>query len=143
MYLAPEDQVIQVDRGQGTITRRPPRVAQDRPFRYSTPGDRTCVSGIRRWGADFWMLGMGSVAGVPVIRWMRSNPEGGYTEVYLAPSLDCRPLKTYTVYKRFGLLPTFINSTEAVSVELGEPKAELFALPTGLREILEPPAAPR
>jgi hypothetical protein len=138
LYLAPDDLVVRVDHQQKTITRRPPILWDERPYRYSSPGDRTCVSGIRHWGAHFFLRGPDRVAGVPVIKWIGSNPGGGYTEVYLAPSLDCRPLKTHIVIRKLGIFPTFVSTTEAVSVELGEPKAELFALPSGYREVEDP-----
>lgn len=138
MYLAPDDQVIRIDHGAGTISRREPLIWNDRPYRYSSPGDRTCASGIRHWGAHFFLRGTDTVAGVAVIRWTGANPGGGYTEVFLAPSLDCRPLKTHVVLRKFGVLPTFISTTEAVSVELGEPKPELFAVPSGYREVEDP-----
>ncbi len=137
LYLAPEDTLIQVDHERKSITRRQPRIWNERHYRASTPGDRTCVSSIRQWGTTFFLRGQDTVAGVPVIRWTGANPGGGYTEVYLAPSVDCRPLKTYTVYRKLGIIPTFINSTEATSVELGAPKPELFALPTGYHETKE------
>ncbi|MDP2996488.1 MAG: hypothetical protein Q8N47_03300 [Bryobacterales bacterium] len=137
MYLAPDDVVVRVDHQRKSISRRAPLLWNDRPYRYSTPGDRTCLSGIRRWGAHFFLRGTDTVAGVPVIRWSGANPGGGYTEVCLAPSLDCRPLKTHTVHRRFGILPTSISTTKAISVEWGEPKPELFALPAGYRESKE------
>jgi len=137
MYLAPDDVVVRLDHQQKTISRRAPLMWNDRAHRYSSPGDRTCLSGIRHWGTQFFLRGTDTVAGVPVIRWSGANASGGYTEVFLAPSLDCRPLKTRTVYRKFGILMTSTNTTEAVSVELGEPKPELFAVPTGYRESKE------
>jgi hypothetical protein len=138
LYLASEDQVIRLDHQQKSVTRHPPILWNERPYRYSSPGDRTCVSGIRHWGAHFFLRGPDRVAGVPVIKWIGSNPGGGYTEVYLAPSLDCRPLKTHIVIRKFGIFPTFVSTTEAVSVQLGEPQAELFALPSDYREVEDP-----
>ncbi len=135
MYLAPEDRVISIDHEQKTIARRAPLMWDDRPYRYSIPGDRTCLSGIRHWGTHFFLRGTDTVAGVPVIKWMGSNSGGGYTEIYLAPSLDCRPLKTHTVYRKFGVVPISTSTAEAVSVELGEPKAELFFIPSAYREV--------
>lgn len=137
LYLAPDDTVIHVDHERKTITRRTPLIWNERHYRASTAGDRTCVSAVRQWGTTFFLRGTGAIAGVPVIRWTGANPGGGYTEVHLAPSVDCRPLKTYTVYRKLGVLPTFMSTTEAVSVELGEPKPELFALPAGYRETKE------
>jgi hypothetical protein len=138
MYLAPAGVVVHVDHQQKTVTRRPPVLWNERPYRYSTAGDRTCVSGIRHWGVHFFLRGAEKVAGVPVIKWIGSNPGGGYTEVYLAPSLDCRALKTRVVMRKLGIFPTFISTTEAVSVELGEPQAELFAVPSGYRQVEDP-----
>ncbi|MBI4877257.1 MAG: hypothetical protein HY822_21730, partial [Acidobacteria bacterium] len=138
LYLAEEDRVVHVDHAQKTVRRRAPMMWTDRPFRRSTPGDRTCLSAIRHWGAHFFLRGTDSVAGVAVIRWVGANPGGGYTEVYLAPTLDCRALKTRIVYRKLGILPASISTTEAVSVQLGTPKPELFAVPSDYREGKEP-----
>lgn len=137
MYLAAEDQVVRIDHEARTISRRPPTLWEDRPYRYSTPGDRTCMSGIRHWGTHYFLRGSGTVASVAVIKWTGANPGGGYTEVSLAPSLDCLPLRIRIVHRKLGVFPTFISTTEAVSVELGEPKPELFALPSGYRNVKE------
>jgi hypothetical protein len=79
-----------------------------------------------------------TVAGLAVARWYRTLGNGGYEEEYLAPLLDCIGLKSYSIRRNALWLPTFIDSSEATSVEFGEPAADLFTLPRGYRQVDDP-----
>lgn len=138
LYLAPENEIVTVDDTNQTIARREPLIWHDLPYRRSVPNDSTCRSGILHFGTDFNMKGTFTVAGVAVVRWYRTLGNGGYEEEYLAPSLDCIPLKMYSIRRNALWLPTFINSSEATSVEFGEPVADLFTLPPGYRQVEDP-----
>jgi hypothetical protein len=129
LYLAPLDRVVAVDHWRHTASFRAPSVWQDRPWRRSADGDSECATGIRHFGGDFKRAGSSTVAGVPVVRWTRKIAQDGDQDVYLAPSLDCYPLKTYASIRNRWFLPIYTESVEAVQVKLGEPDPALFALP--------------
>jgi hypothetical protein len=129
LYLAPLDRVVSIDHWRHTAAFHPPRTWQDRPWRRSTDGDSECASGIRHFGADFKRVGGAWVAGIPVVRWTRKIAQDGDQDVYLAPSLDCYPLKTYATIRNRWLIPIYTESVGAVWVKLGEPDPALFALP--------------
>ncbi len=129
LYLAPLDRVAAVDHRRHTAAFHPPRTWQDRPWRRSTDGDSECATGIRHFGADFKRVSGASVAGIPVVRWTRKIALDSDQDVYLAPSLDCYPLKTYATIRNRWLIPIYTESVEAVWVKLGDPAPALFALP--------------
>lgn len=135
LYLAPEKQIVTLNHTARTIARREPLIWHDLPFRRSADGDASCQSGIRHSGTDFTMKGTATVAGVPVVKWYRSLANGGSEEIYLAPSLDCLTLKAYSGHKNAWRLPTFVDSWEVSSVELGDPSPSLFALPSEYRPV--------
>ncbi len=137
LYLAANNEIVTVNFSEETIARREPLIWHDLPYRRSVKGDDTCNSGILHFGTDFRMEGTTTVAGVRVIKWFRPL-EKGSEEEYLAPSLDCVPLKVYRLQRNALWLPTFIQSQEASSVEFGEPNPELFKLPSAYREIEDP-----
>ena len=139
-YLASQNQIVTVDETKQTIMRREPLFWHDLPYRHSTAHDGTCASGIRHAGTDFTRKETAQVAGVEVVRWYRPLGNGGYEEQYLAPSLNCIALKSYSIQKSSLNLPTFITSSEATSVQFGQPAPALFNLPTGYRP-LQPPQA--
>jgi hypothetical protein len=138
LYLAPDKQIVFLDHNARTIGRREPLSWQDLPYRRSKNGDTHCESGIRHSGTDFTRGETAVVAGIPAVRWYRSLANGGSEEIYLAPSVDCLTLKARTTMKNEWHLPVFINTMEVTSVELGEPRADLFALPSDYREIEHP-----
>lgn len=138
LYLAPENEIVTVDDTKQTIARREPLIWHDLPYRRSAAHDSTCRSGILHSGTDFSMKETGKVAGVEVVKWRRRLGNDGYEEQYLAPSLDCIALKTYSIRKNSLRLPTFISSSEATSIQFGEPAADLFVLPTGYRQVEDP-----
>lgn len=140
LYLSPENAIITVNYNSRTIARREPLIRHDLPYRRAAEHDLTCESGIRHFGTDFSRKSETTVAGIPVVIWRRSLGNGS-EEQYLAPSLDCMPLKTYKILKNQWWLPTFIDSFEASSVQFGEPAADLFALPSGYRQIENPERA--
>lgn len=140
-YLAPERRIVTIDYDKKTIAAREPLIWHDLPYRRSTPHDNTCQTGIRHSGTDFTMQGTTKVAGVEVVKWYRTLGNGGYEEQYLAPSLDCLSLKSYSIRKNSWGLPKLISSAEATSVDFGAPSPELFALPTGYRQVEDPQRA--
>lgn len=137
MYLSPQDELIRVNHGQQTVSGRSPRIWHDRPYRRSKDGDKFCSSGILHNGTDFKLEGESTVAGVPVMKWTRGDKWNG-DEIYLAPSLDCAALKSYTVRRRGWFLPRIVSSSEAISVEFGEPKPELFTVPSEYKRLEDP-----
>jgi hypothetical protein len=141
VYLVPDKQILTIDYTKKTIASREPLIWHDLPYRRSTAHDNTCQSGIRHFGTDFTMKGVSKVANVDVVEWYRTLGNGGYEEQYLAPSLDCLPLKTYSIRKNSWGLPTFISSSEATSVDFRAPAPELFVLPSGYRQVEDPQRA--
>jgi hypothetical protein len=129
-YLAPQNKIVTLDETSQTITSRDPRIWHDLPYRRSTAHDQTCESGIHHYGTDFTKTDTTKIAGIEVVRWYRPLGNGGYEEQYLAPSLDCLPLKSYSIHKNSFHLPTFITSSEATNVQFAEPAPALFQLPT-------------
>jgi len=140
MYLAPEKEIVTVDHAQGTIARREPLSWSDLPYRRSTAGDTTCESGIQHSGTDFRMESTSTLAGIAVVRWSRAIVNGR-EEQDLAPSLDCIALRRYRIQRNSFLLPIEIFSTEATSVEFGEPSSDLFKIPSSYRAIVDPQRA--
>lgn len=139
MYLAPQDQVVSIFYDDGTFSSRPPLIWHDRPYRRSKDGDTTCSSGILHFGTDFHYAGESSVAGIRVARWVRGSWSSTLDEEEdLAPSLDCACLKTRRIYFSRWHLPIFMDSMEATSVQLGEPKSDLFSIPAGYRQVKDP-----
>jgi hypothetical protein len=138
--LAPEKEIITIDYAQGTIARREPLTWSDLPYRPSTVEDTTCKSGIQHSGTDFRMEGTSTLAGIAVVRWSRAIVNGR-EEQDLAPSLDCIALRRYRIRRNSFLLPIEIFSTEASSVELGEPSSDLFKIPSSYRVIVDPQRA--
>ena len=134
-YLAPQNQIVMVDETKQTIMRRDPLYWHDLPYRRSTAHDGTCASGIRHSGTDFTKQETTKIAGVDVVRWYRPLGNGGYEEQYLAPSMDCLSLKSYSIHKSTLHLPTFITSSEATQVQFGDPAPALFNLPKGYRPL--------
>lgn len=134
LYLAPDDQVVKLDHANKTISRRAPLIWHDRPYRRSQPDGR-CETGIRHFGTHFRLAGSTELAGVRVVKWSGANGVGGIDEVYLAPSLDCVALKTYSVQRSRWHIPLYTNSMEAVAVKRGEPEASRFALPRDYRQV--------
>lgn len=138
MYAAPSDQVIRIDNNAKTISHRPPIIWHDRPYRRSKDGDGQCATGILHFGTDFHLSGDTVVAGISVKTWERGDGWFWHEEEHLAPSLDCAVLKSYSIRRNFLLIPTFINSAEALSVRLGEPDQNLFAAPANYQEVKDP-----
>ena len=138
MSLAPEDRVVRVFPQAHEYSSRAPVIWHDRPFRRSKDGDATCATGILHFGTDFRRAGSTTIAGVPVVHWTRRNGMNGEDNFYLAPSLDCNALRIRMVHRTRWYVPTYVYSVEAVSVELGEPKPELFRIPDGYRLIHNP-----
>lgn len=140
LYLSPENAIVTVNYNDHTSAQREPLIWHDLPHRRAAEHDLTCESGIRHFGTDFSRKGEATVAGVPVVIWRRSLGNGS-EEQYLAPSLDCIPLRSYEILSNQWWLRTFIDSFEATSVQFGEPAADLFALPSGYRQIEDPQRA--
>lgn len=138
LYLAPDRQIVALDHTARTIGRREPLIWHDLPYRRSSVGDLDCRSGILHSGADFIKKDTTAVAGISVVKWYRTLGNGGSEEIYLAPSLDCMALKAHSIHKNSWRVPTFINTWEVSAVQLGEPNADLFALPSDYREIEHP-----
>jgi len=138
LYLAPENAIVKVNRTEHTISRREPLIWHDLPYRRSADGDSTCQTGIRHFGSDFQLNGNSTVAGVPVVKWSRAD---GSEDHYLAPSLDCIELKREKIKRNRLWIPIFTSRWEATSVELGEPKPELFVLPTDYKQVEDPERA--
>ena len=131
-YLADRKEIVHVEEAARTISRREPVTSSDVPHRNSVKGDETCETAIRHFGNGFRMTDNATVAATHVVKWTR--PLGkGRQDVYLAPSLDCIPLKSYRLERNALNLPVYRESDEATSVELREPGHELFKLPVGYR----------
>ena len=135
MYLAPSKRIVAVDHSNRTYSQREPLIWHDLPYRRSEENDATCRSGIRHAGTDFRMTGTETIAGQRVVKWERSLGYGGYEEQYLAPAIDCMPLRTHLIRKNRFHLPVFVSTIEVTAIELGNPKPELFSIPVGYREV--------
>jgi hypothetical protein len=142
LYFAPKDQVIQITDAKREINIRKPRVWNDRPFRRSLAGDLDCSSGIRHFGTHLRLSGNGVVAGIPVFKWAGGNGQGREEEFDLAPSLDCIALKWHTSERNRWHVPLLTITEEALTVELEEPKPELFHLPANYKVEIEPEPSP-
>jgi hypothetical protein len=138
LYSASTDQVVRVNNVQKTVSHRQPIIWHDRPYRLSEDGDSSCATAIHHRGGDFHMTGDLDIQGIPVKVWERGDGWYWHQEEYLAPSLDCASLKSYTIRRNQFLIPTFINTLEAVSVRVGEPDQRLFSVPRGYREVTDP-----
>lgn len=136
--LLPRIVVVRIFHEKLSFSSREPMIWHDRPYRRSKDGDANCSTGIRHFGVDLRQTGASTVAGVPVVKWERGDGRSWAEEVYLAPSLDCETLKSYMVMRTPWGLPRFIRSVEATSIEWGEPKAELFAVPPDYQQIEDP-----
>jgi len=97
--LAPLDRVVSIDHWRHTAAFHPPRTWQDRPWRRSTDGIRSAPAASAISAPIFKRVGGAWVAGIPVVRWTRKIAQDGDQDVYLAPSLDCYPLKTYATIR--------------------------------------------
>jgi hypothetical protein len=129
MYLAPTDQMVVINHDEKAIRIQEPGIGH-RPYRLSADGDTGCTAGIGHFGTHYQQAGQDTVAGIPVTKWI-----AGDDQLYLAPSLDCLPLKITRIRRNAWHLPIFIDSMEALSVEFGEPRPELFLLPKGYRTV--------
>ncbi len=125
-----------------TFSSREPLIWHDRPYRRSKEGDANCSTGILHSGTDFRETGRDTIAGVPVVKWQRGDGLHWKEEIYLAPSLDCVALRIEEIRRNRWYLPKFSHSVEAIAIEWGEPRPELFAIPAGYRQV-EDPALPR
>lgn len=77
--------------------------------------------------------------GFPVVKKTRTTSgaprqQSMTVEEWVAPGLDCLPLKTSAVLKGANGAVISRNTEEVVSVRLGEPEASLFEVPGGLIE---------
>ena len=142
LYLAPQDLVVRIFHKDRTFSSREPLIWHDRPYRRSKDGDANCSSGILHSGTDFRQTGWDTVLGLRAAKWERGDGRYNVEEIYLAPALDCAALKGYTVRRTSWFLPKYVRSFEATSIEWGEPKAELFAVPADYRQV-EDPSLPR
>ena len=138
MYLAARDEVVRIFPSDRTFSSRGPLIWHDRPYRRSAQNDGVCSTGILHWGTDFRQEGQGSIAGVPVFRWVRGNGQHGDQEIYLAPSLDCLALKIREVRCGRFYIPIAIQDTEATSVIWGEPDPGLFVIPASYTQVEDP-----
>jgi hypothetical protein len=130
MYLAPTDQLIVIDHDEKLISIREAGMGHQPPYRLSADGDSDCAKGIQHFGTQYHLAGQETIAGIPVVKWT-----AGDDELYLAPSLDCNPLKITRIRRNSWHLPIFFDSLEALSVEFGEPRPELFLIPKGYRAV--------
>lgn len=140
MYLAPSDQVVKVNHPEKTISYREVLIWHDRPYRRSTSGDAECVTGLIHYGSSsqFTRAGTDKIAGVPVVKWTRGNGLLWSEEIYMAPELDCAVLKHNQRHFQGWFGKGYILATEATSVRIGEPAAEIFALPAGYQQVEDP-----
>jgi hypothetical protein len=138
IYLTSRDEVVRIFPNDRTFSSRSPLIWHDRPYRRSADNDGVCRTGILHWGTDFRQEGQASIAVVPVFRWVRGNGQHGDEEIFLAPSLDCLPLKTRSL--RFGrfYIPIAIQDMEATSVIWGEPDPSLFVIPANYKQVEDP-----
>lgn len=137
MYLAPGDLIVRINDQSRTYSSRKPLIWHDRPYRRAADGDAVCRTGILHNGTDFKLDGETTIAGVPVVKWVRGNRRHR-EEISLAPSLDCAVLKRYAIRRNGFYIPLFIDSMEAFSVEHGEPRPELFQIPVGYTPAEDP-----
>lgn len=118
------------------------------PARRSEAGDKLCVTGVSSYYAAppaFTYVGTDRVAGVPVVVYRKAGTSWRWAhEVAMAPSLDCLPLRTLTrnIPDLLGGDRASVITMEAVSIKLGEPTDELFAIPAGYRTVTVPQPSP-
>lgn len=116
----------------------------DRNVRRSEPTDTVCAGGISHYGSAppvYTFTGTDRVAGIPVVVYQKTGMSWRWMhEVAMAPSLDCLALRTVRRH-----LPSLLGDEqgsshimEAISVKLGEPSPELFAVPAGYRTVTPP-----
>jgi hypothetical protein len=142
LYLAPTDKVVKIFSLDATYSSREPLIWHDRPYRRSKTGDGTCSTGILHYGTDFHLDPRSSeMLGLRVVHWNRPSANGGYEDIYMAPDVDCVPLKHTTVHHNTWHVPTFVRTEEATHVEWQDPSSTLFTIPATYREI-EDPALP-
>ena len=127
IYLTTTGQSVAINHDQKLISIWEPDY---RPARRSVDGDTTCSTGIRQYGGHFQQSGQDTVAGIPVLKWA-----SGDDQIYLAPGLDCAALKVGRVTRNSWHVPVHFESVEALSVEFGEPRPELFMIPKGYRSV--------
>ncbi len=135
LYLAPTRKIVTVNHSARTIARRDPHIWHDLPYRRSVEGDSACLLGIRHFGGDFTHRGPATVAGLPVVKWDRKLENSGIEEIYMAPAIDCIPVKTYSLRKNTWGVPVLVNKFEASEIRLGQPSADLFMLPASYQDL--------
>lgn len=140
LYLRPSDRVVRIMHADRQFSRREPIIWHDRPFRRARPNDLTCATGILHSGTDFNLKEEHTILGLKTFRWYRPLEYGGYEEQFLAPDLDCLPLRAVLVHNNILRLPVFTDRTEATSIRFGEPNRALFQIPADYREVPDPSA---
>jgi hypothetical protein len=135
LYLRPSDSVVHVMHADRKFSKRDPIIWQDRPYKRSKANDATCASGILHSGTDFQQTGEHTILGIKTFRWYRPLEYGGYEEQFLAPSLDCVPLRGQYVHRNMLRIPVLTNRTEVISIKFGEPDRTLFDIPAGYKEV--------
>ena len=140
LYLAPSDRVVRIMHADRRFSRREPIIWHDRPYRRAKANDPTCASGVLHSGADFRLESEHTILGMKTFRWYRPLEHGGHEEQFLAPALDCLPLRTVRVHKNVVRFPVFTDRTEVATIRFGEPARTLFQIPAGYKEIPDPSA---
>lgn len=143
----PPSTLITIDRNRKTFAVFRP--AQIPATRVRFPQDSHISACAARRSQEFEyhrFQGTERLAGVAAEKWVIDGPSATviyHEEVYLAPALDCFPLKhtrSRTTVWRIADYPVFHfpaarSITEPVHVRLGEPSSHVFEVPAGFRQV--------
>jgi hypothetical protein len=103
----------------------------------ASPKDPTCRSNPDRAGPSR-VIGEGEMLGFKVVKVLEEDPISGSTfERWLAPDLDCTPLSSKAALKapQDRTRVRAVAEKTAISVALGEPRSDLFAIPAQFQEV--------
>jgi hypothetical protein len=137
IFFSGSREIVRLHHEKKVFTRRESLIWSDFPYRRSVNGDSTCASGIKHFGTHFHYIGEDTFLGLKVHRWSGGYGEGGSWDVYLAPRLDCQPLKYKMIDYKWNLPVEWVKY-EATSVEFGEPKDSLFQIPSDYTRTIDP-----
>ncbi|MBL8216616.1 MAG: hypothetical protein JNK87_38210 [Bryobacterales bacterium] len=144
VLLRPTNRRLSVDARKRQVTYWKAHPYYDRNVRRSEPTDHVCAGGISHYGSAppaHTFIGTDRVAGIPVLVYQKAGMSWRWMhEVAMAPSLDCLALRTVRRHlpSLLGDEPGSSHIIEAISVKLGEPSPELFAVPAGYRTVTPP-----